>query len=403
MRILQTPIAWNQGEDSLWWPFSKSGEFSVKSGYFQSKRQEIKDTTGPSTSVGVSPFVWKEIWDVKVPQKIKFFLWKLCHNALPVGQNLCKKRIKNSPLCQLCEKEEESIEHMLLFCEWTRVVWFGLQVQCVPSRTSVTSIHQWLGKMFTEFDKLQDFKVYAKMSLCCALWSIWKGRNQAIFDSKMPNPNDVLNKINLLQKDYYDNWANLSRNVQSQGQSIQISRAWRPPLSGCSKINSDASFSKQKKLAWAGIVVRNDEGNLIAGLTKMFPATSPLMAEALSFRESLAFANSMGMQRIVVESDCLELIKSCRNEIVRGEIINVTRDIEALKGEFQQVGFTWIAREGNQVAHSVALLASQSKLPCNWTWNLPLCVKSLIQADKLAAVTSGFPFDPGRSATNGTS
>lgn len=43
------------------------------------------------------------------------------------------------------------------------------------------------------------------------------------------------------------------------------------------------------------------------------------MAEALSFREALAFADSMEMEAILVENDCLELIQACRNEIRRGE------------------------------------------------------------------------------------
>lgn len=38
IKILQTPIAWNFGEDTLWWPMSKSGDFTVKSGYFQAKK-----------------------------------------------------------------------------------------------------------------------------------------------------------------------------------------------------------------------------------------------------------------------------------------------------------------------------------------------------------------------------
>lgn len=63
------------------------------------------------------------------------------------------------------------------------------------------------------------------------------------------------------------------------------------------------------------------------------------MAEALSFREALAFADSMGMDKIVVENDCLDLIKACRNEIIRGEIFNVVKDIIALKNSFQSAGF----------------------------------------------------------------
>lgn len=47
-KIIQTPIAWNVNKDVLWWPnANKNGEYSVKSGYFQTKimrsRKRIED------------------------------------------------------------------------------------------------------------------------------------------------------------------------------------------------------------------------------------------------------------------------------------------------------------------------------------------------------------------------
>lgn len=137
LKILQTPIAWNFGEDTIWWPFPKLGEFSVKFGYHQTKMQAQKVRLAPSSSTTIDPHLWKNIWAVKIPPKIKYFLWKVCHNILLVGENLCKKRIKNSTTCPLCEKEVEIVEHLLFFCEWTRVVWFGVQVQCVPDRYNI--------------------------------------------------------------------------------------------------------------------------------------------------------------------------------------------------------------------------------------------------------------------------
>lgn len=147
-----------------------------------------------------------------------------------------------------------------------------------------------------------------------------------------------------------------------------------------------------KNITWVGIIARNEKGDIVAGLTKMFPATSPIMAEALSFRESLAFAVNMGITRIVVENDCLELIQACREEIVRGEIFNIVKDVLALKNKFQKVGFTWSPRDGNRVAHHITLLASRNSLPNNWVWNQSSSLRSLLVADRLVA----FPFDPGR-------
>lgn len=47
---------------------------------------------------------------------------------------------------------------------------------------------------------------------------------------------------------------------------------------------------------------------MVFGLTKKFPATSPIMAEALVLREAAAVAVNFGVSRVVLENDCLDLI-----------------------------------------------------------------------------------------------
>lgn len=195
---------------------------------------------------------------------------------------------------------------------------------------------------------------------------IWKWRNEFVYESKIPNPIEVLQKISIIQNDYFSHWVSQSRvfNIPVSGSNCPT--VWRPPDRGVTKLNIDASYNDQKKIAYAGIIARDDKGDMVAGLTRKFPATSPLMAEALNFRESIAFAENMGMANIIVESDCLELIQSCRKEVVRGEIFNIVQDILLLKDRFVKAAFTWIARDGNQPSHHVALLASQNLLHANW-------------------------------------
>lgn len=260
----------------------------------------------------------------------------------------------------------------------------------------MSNIQQWLGKKFAELDEDKDFRDFAKISICCTLWAIWKGRNDAIFEVKNPYSLEVLHTVNYLIKDYYEHWLKLTPNREQQSISPLLIRNWRPPTFGVTKINSVASFNKEKNMAWVGIIARNENGEVVAGLTKIVPATSPLMAEALSFRGTLDFAVNMGITRIIVENDCLELIQACREEIVRGEIYNIVKDVITLRRNFQTLGFTWSPREGNQVAHHIALLANRYSLPSNWVWNLPSSLRSLFDADKWLAIFAAFAFDPGR-------
>ena len=42
--------------------------------------------------------LWKKIWSINVPNKIKNFLWQACHEALPTKKNLCHQRVYITPL-----------------------------------------------------------------------------------------------------------------------------------------------------------------------------------------------------------------------------------------------------------------------------------------------------------------
>lgn len=63
-----------------------------------------------------------------IPQKIKMFVWKLCHNIIPMKENLRKKRLTDTGICPIYNQEAKTTEHALLHCQWTTPVWFGLQL-----------------------------------------------------------------------------------------------------------------------------------------------------------------------------------------------------------------------------------------------------------------------------------
>lgn len=91
------------------------------------------------------------------------------------------------------------------------------------------------------------------------------------------------------------------------------------------------------------------------------------MAEALGLRESALLASSMGDSRVLFETDCQNLIEACRGNAVRGEISMITKDIQAIKNQFERrCGFTWVGREGNQSAHTIASLAREGSLVVDW-------------------------------------
>lgn len=67
----------------------KSSIYSVKSGYLVAKQiVECETNSGASSSTYNMTQLWKVVWKLKVPPKIKYFVWKVLSNAIPSFENL---------------------------------------------------------------------------------------------------------------------------------------------------------------------------------------------------------------------------------------------------------------------------------------------------------------------------
>ncbi|KAK9901015.1 hypothetical protein M0R45_002308 [Rubus argutus] len=112
-------IGYTNIDDTLIWPMEKSALYIVKSGY-----HFVHTPSAPvpkaSSSHMISKKVWSIIWGMDTLNKIKHFLWRVLSNSLLTTLNLYKRKSLNSPICSFCGAYEESVEHCLLLCDWTK-------------------------------------------------------------------------------------------------------------------------------------------------------------------------------------------------------------------------------------------------------------------------------------------
>lgn len=209
-------------------------------------------------------------------------------------------------------------------------------------------------RLFKQDPAGQEFAV---ISMCCVLWHIWKQRNSACFEKKDPNPMATIQQTNSLVSEIIQANTDYIESHATGGPRDSSYNIWRPPRTGVIKINTDAGFNSQKQVGSAGIIGRDGNGDVVFGITRCFPATSSLMAEALAMREPAAVAVNFGLSLVILENDCLDLIRSCRKETKKGEIMNIVADILAYTQTLRDCGFTWVAKEGNRVAHLIAKLS----------------------------------------------
>lgn len=100
-QIKAIPLCALSQPDFLYWALEKNGVYLVKSGYKLICEEARIEKASGSTRIGVAG-LWSRIWKLKVPGKIKHFLWRACSNYFPTKVNLMKRKILAELLCHLC-------------------------------------------------------------------------------------------------------------------------------------------------------------------------------------------------------------------------------------------------------------------------------------------------------------
>lgn len=100
--ILNVPIYKESLVDRRVWKFNSHGLYSVKSAY-----RLYMDHFATFDEFKVQGD-WTKLWDLKLPPKVKCFLWRCCRNCLPIRTRLQSRGIPCSPLCVLCDVDMET-------------------------------------------------------------------------------------------------------------------------------------------------------------------------------------------------------------------------------------------------------------------------------------------------------
>lgn len=79
-KFLKVPLCPELLVDRLQWKESPSGLFTVKSGY----NLGMKLKEGSSEPDLAQKGFWKKLWGSNSTQRAKLFVWRVCHQALPV-------------------------------------------------------------------------------------------------------------------------------------------------------------------------------------------------------------------------------------------------------------------------------------------------------------------------------
>ena len=87
--------------DSLKWKESKNQVFSVRTKYQVALRLN-KPPTGEHSLDIQDQRMWKKVWSLNIPPKVRTFMWRACLDVLPTNANLARRKVRIDTKCSLC-------------------------------------------------------------------------------------------------------------------------------------------------------------------------------------------------------------------------------------------------------------------------------------------------------------
>ncbi|KAM6575627.1 uncharacterized protein LOC133039781 [Cannabis sativa] len=231
-------------------------------------------------------------------------MWRAGSSCLPTLAQLASKFVPVNTRCPLCDELDETISHVLLTC---RAIKQG-------------------------------------------------ARNDVVWQGKSINVSAIV----VSAKSYLDQWQNAQKTqIETSWTTLQSYDGvehWIKPEVNSIKINVDASIFEGQNRFGGAFVVRDHNGLLVEGRTKLYIGNMvPAVVEALSFQEALSWIKDHSTSPVWVETDCLLVVQALRSSISLASYFGcVIQECKALLASLRNVGFCFVKRSANKVAHEFA-------------------------------------------------
>ena len=230
----------------------KRGEFNIKSAYYIAFGVLETMDEGESSSGDPRSPLWKKLWHLNIPSKMRIFAWKMFMNALPTLVNLQIRGVNVGEICLACGKEPELIIHALVRCEVAKRVW-DCWMEGLVDLLNENMDAMDIAMKISEFGTSRDLEIFFGVA-----WSVWYNRNKIMHESSCQLPNHIWN----FAKRYIQEFKSASTVCSQQ---LPLSeKKWIAPPPGVFKINVDGATSKNERNSRVGVVIRDATGLITA-------------------------------------------------------------------------------------------------------------------------------------------
>ncbi|XP_010513760.1 PREDICTED: uncharacterized protein LOC104789816 [Camelina sativa] len=296
-------------KDFLIWEHTKSGAYSVKSGYWaEYQREKIELVTEALMQPSILPLK-DQIWRCSTVTKIKTFMWKAISGGIPVADKMMDRGLKFDSRCQKCGLEGESTNHVLFSCTVARQIWALYNFPSPENGFDSQSLYQNLYFLFLTSKNIK-VQVEIRKAFPWILWQLWKNRNLCCIEGKSFSPPETIIKIREDVQEWLFEQSLVEESVERvKSERSQQKKGWSPLQLGWFKCNFASSWDKISNSSGAAWVLRDHNGVVLlhsrASFSQMFCKQDAMFRGWLWSIESMS---SLHFDKILFASEDSELI-----------------------------------------------------------------------------------------------
>jgi len=316
--------------------------------------------------------VWKLIWRLEAPPKVRVFWWRVMHEFLPARQILHGRHIERLAACEVCGADQETIRHVLLECTMAKLFWENTK-QLAGVKLPHMHPETWARDLLLA--KVCPRREAA--AIICGMWALWVARDRRHHGEQ---PIQMQEAVLSARDTAFDLWQ-----IMHKANEVPLERIvvrWKPPEVDWMKCNVDGAFNLTDCSGATGLVLRDHRGGFAGARARWHKhSLSALSMEAQAVREGTEFALDKGIRKLVVATDCLELVKLWELGDRQCSVISQTlADVRQRSRNFEDFVLLFEGRSCNRVAHQCAKLVSSSSLVEEWHCPPPV-LRDLLDAD----------------------
>ena len=309
------------------------------------------------------------------PAKIKIHNWRAMLGVIPCLGVLANRHVPVSSQCPLCSVHCESIAHAFFKCAHVREIWAGLGMVQLTEDASVLEINDTpiLESILLDSATSSLLPEIRRCDLATVVISyIWWERRKATHGESVQEPLRSAQSIMALALNY--------KRLKKLGARPIDRHGWEKPTEDLVKLNVDAAFDINSGAGGTCVIIRDHFGSFVSGgRWSLQFVEDAATAEACALHDGLLLAGKIGCNKLIVESDCLEVVEIMQNGRNSLGAAAIYEECTFLCHGFACVSFAHCPREANMAAHELAKFNEVNHGV--WHGDPPNCIRVVIAND----------------------